>query len=245
MSGTYRPERDYDGRSIVHSTPRYRGTLTCFTSTDDSQTDPSKVWGGSNKLKNSHVIAQPAVQTLYLDFNTVDNKSYLLTGFLHWKDAVFDELTVQLVPKTTTYSASTNTNFDLVDGYLIVPNESGTGAIHVDSADYVPVKVTKNEFGDHRPGYWNMDYNTTTKVFENVTTAPNGDGMYNMFGTEIVFASYLNKFIMNGSQRESLTAHDADELGHGTRLKFIFETIGTDHNWDFNACIAMFREKTS
>jgi len=244
--GIYRPESSYDNRQIVHATPRYRGTSTCFTSIDDDQTDPSKIWGGSNKIKLDHVIAQPASQTIYLDFNTIDNKTYILTGFLHWHDAIFDELTVSIVPQVTTYSTSTNTDYDLYNGYMIIPNGTSTGTIAVNDADRKLVQVSLNEFGQKASaGYWDADYNTTTKQFENITANASGDGDFNMFSTEVIFHSYLNKFIMHGTDRESLTAFDADQLGHGTRLKFVLDTIGTDHNWQFNGAIVMFREKSS
>lgn len=243
--GIYRPESNYDNRQIVHATPRYRGTSTCFTSIDDDQTNPSKIWGGSNKLFLNHLIGQATTQNLYMDFNTIDNKSYILTGYLHWQNTVFDELTVQIVPKTTTYSASSNTDYDLFGGYLIIPNGTSTGTIDVQANDMVLVEVPLNEFGNKQAGYWDADYNTSTMQFENITANASGTGSFNMFGTEVVFHSYLNNLIMNGNGHEALSSFDADQLGHNTRIKFTFVTIGTDHDWQFSGSIAMFRSKSA
>lgn len=241
------PEIDYDGRQIVHATPRYRGTATCFTSIDDSQIDFSKIWGGSNKLKLDHVSGvSPMSESIYMDFNTIENRSYILTGYLKWYSAVFDEMQVALVPKTTTYSSNTNTDYDLYGGYLIIPNGSSTGSIAVNDADRVLVEVPVNEFGEKAmQGWFDADYNTSTKMFENITANATGDGDYNMFGTEINFHNYLNNYIMSGTGGESLTAFDADRLTHGSRLKFTFSTIGTDHDWQFCGSIVMFREKSA
>ena len=245
MSTTIMPERNYDGRTITHSTPRYRGTSTTFTSIDDDQTDPSKVWGGSNQLMLHHQIGQATTQTVYMDFNTIDNKSYLLTGHLAWKDALHDQITCQIVPKVTTYSAGINTDYDLFGGYLIIPNGSSTGSITVNDADRVLVQVPLNEFGERASGgYWDADYNTTTKQFENIVPNATGTGGFNMFAVEVLLYSYLNQVCMIGDQNESLTSYDADQLAHGTRLKFTFNTIGADHEWHFSGTIAMFRTKS-
>lgn len=239
------PERNYDGRNIVHSTPRYRGTSTCFTSIDDDQTDETKVWGGSNKLKLDHMIGQSSTQTIYMDFNTVVNKTYLLSGHLHWDNCVFNELTVQVVTRPTVYSASSNTNYDIVNG-LIVDNPGGTGTVDVLDADRKLVAVPINEYGNKvMSGFWDADYNTGTLQFENITPNNSGDGNYNMFASEIVFHSYLNNYIMNINDSVELTSFDADLLAHNTRLKFIFETIGVDHNWQFSGAITMFRTKSA
>ena len=191
--GVYRPESNYDNRQIVHATPRYRGTSTCFTSIDDDQTDPSKVWGGSNKLKHHHNIGDPLIQTIYMDYNTIDNKTYILTGYLRWFDCDFDEMTVSIVPQVTSYSAGVNTNYDLYGGYLIVPNGTGTGTIQVNDVDRKLVQVPVNEFGDKAmPGWFDATYNSDTKQFENIVPNATGEGDFKMFALEITFHRYLN-----------------------------------------------------
>lgn len=238
-------EKDYDNRTIVHNTPRYRGSTTCYSSVDDSQSDPSQIWGGSNKLKLNHVITDPLSQVVYMDFNTVNNKTYVLSGLLQWKDCDFDEWCCHIVPKTTTYSAGVSTNYNLFGGYLIIP-ASGDGTITVNAVDMELVAITQDEYGNKAgAGYWNADYNTTTKVFENITAAPLGDGNYNMFGAEVQLYAFVNNMIMLGDGQANMTSFDAAEIGHGMRLKFTFLTIGTDHNWEFTGQITLFREKTT
>lgn len=240
----YNPELDYDNRQLVHATPRYRNTITCFTCEDDDQTDPSLVWGGANKLKYHHKIGDPLTHSFYMDYNTIDNITYLLTGLLEWDSADFDEWHCCIVPSVTTYSAGTNTNYDLFGGYLIIP-AAGNGSITVNDADRVLVEVTKNELGDLAgAGYWDADYNTTTKAFENITANLTGTGRFNMFGAEVAFHKYVHNFIMIGSGAVRLTAFDADQLGHNVRLRFDFTTVGTDHEWKFTGNITMFRKRT-
>lgn len=247
MGITHIPERNYDNRSIVHSTPRYRGTTTCFSSQDDDQTDPTAIWGGSNKLALKHKIGDPATQTIYMDFNTITNRTYVLTGMMSWENCDFDEWSCAIVPKTTAYSAGTNTNYDLYGGYLIIP-AAGTGSITVNDADRVLVQIPQNEYGERASGgYWDADFNTTTKQFENITPNIAGTGEYNMFGSEVVLSKFVPCDVINGTHHNSLTAYDAEQMGHGMRLKFIFmtNTSGADHDWCFTGRIAMFRDKTT
>lgn len=246
MGFSWVPERQYDGRQMVHATPRYRGTTTCFSSQDDDQTGHDKIWGGSNKLVLKHTLGvDPLVQSIYFDLNTIENRTYILTGNMHWKDAAHDEWSCSIVPKTTAYSAGVSTNYNLFGGYLIIP-AAGDGTIDVNVADMKLVKITQNEFGDLKgAGYWDADYNSTTKQFENITPNYTGEGEYNLFGAEVKLAQFVRNYAMLGSQRDSLTAFDAEEIGHGMRLKFEFNTIGADHDWCFAGNIAMFRDKTS
>lgn len=244
MTVTVIPEREYDGRQMVHATPRYRGSVTCFTSEDDDQTDPSQVWGGANKLQLHHQVTDPLDQSFYLDFNTIDNRTYLLTGLLSWTGTEFDEWHCCIVPKTTVTSAGTNTNYNLFGGYLVIP-AAGDGTLTVNDADRVLVEVPLNENGQRSgAGYWDADYNTTTKVFENIVANNNGTGQFNMFSVEVPFHKYVNTYVMIGSGTARLTAFDADMLGHNVRLRFDFKTIGTDHEWKFTGNITMFRKRT-
>lgn len=244
MGINYFPERNYDNRQIVHATPRYRGTKTCFSSLDDDQTNPTLVGGGSNHMCWTHVAGvDPLTQTIYWDLNTITNKTYLLTGMFSWKGCTRDRWSCSVVPRVTTTSAGTNTNFALYGGYLIIP-AAGDGDITVNPADMKLVQNTPDEFGNMPAGYWDADFNTTTKQFENITANPNGTGAYNMFAVEVPFHKYVTDFCLVGDGQGSLTAFDADQVGHGIRLKFEFQTIGTDHDWEFGGTIVMFRERT-
>ena len=238
------PEREYDGRQMVHSTPRYRGTVTCFTSEDDDQADPSQIWGGANRLQYHHKVGDNVDHHFYMDYNTIDNRTYLLTGRMEWSGTEFDEWHCCIVPKTTVTSAGTDTNYNLFGGYLIIPAQ-GDGTLTVNDADRVLVEVPLNETGQRSgAGYWDADYNTTTKQFENITANALGEGQFNMFSVEVPFHKYVNTFLMVGANGAALTAFDADMLGHNVRLRFDFKTVGADHEWKFVGNITMFRMKT-
>ena len=237
------PEREYDNRAMIHATPRYRGTVTCFSSQDEDQADPSKVWGGANKIKYHHTIGSSLTHSFYLDFNTIDNTTYMFSGSFNWVDCNFDEVHVYIVPKVTASSAGVSTNFNLFGGYLIVP-AAGDGTLTVNPADMQLVQVTRNEFGNFPAGYFDADYNTTTKVFENVVPNVNGTGAFNLFSVEVPFHKYVNNYVMLGNYGNSLTSYDADSLGHNIRLRFDFQTDGADHDWKFAGNIVLFRGKT-
>lgn len=246
MSVTHVPERNYDNRIVVHATPRYRGTVTCFSSMDDDQTDPTAVGGGSNHVCWTHKVGDALTHTIYFDLNTITNKTYLLTGKMIWRGAKRDRWSCTVVPQVTATSAGTNTNYTLFGGYLIIP-AAGTGDLTVNAADMKLVQVTPNEFGDLPAAYWDADFNETTKQFENIAPNLTGKGEFNMFAVEVPFHKYVNQFCMVGDTAQDLTAFDADQVGHGVRLRFDFETHTAefgDHEWEFGGTIVMFREKT-
>jgi hypothetical protein len=237
---------DTDGRIIGHSTPRFLGSFTYFTSHDDDHTDPHAVGGTEPNiasLKDHHEIGQAITKTFYQDFNTINNKTWIRDGGIEYKDALNDEITFEIVPKTTVYTSGTNTNYNLYNGYLIIP-AAGDGTIDVAANDMVLVQNVPNEFGVLPAGYWNADWNFTTKVFENITAAGGGDGAYNMFGVEVDLNRFLNKIYLLGSNVRHITTDDTSQLGHNARLKTTIVTEGTDHEWWWNAWFRLYRKKT-
>lgn len=245
MSVFIKPEINYDGRQIVHSTPRYRGTSTCFSSVDDSQSTHISIWSGSNVLKYHHQVSDAISQNIYMDFNTINNRTYLLKGSMKWTGAEFDEWSCFIVPKVTTTSVSTNTNYNIVNGYLIVP-AAGDGTTSIADEDRILVQVTRDEFGNPKSqGFFDAEYDADSDSFINISPNYAGTGSYNMFSTEVSLSTYVNRYVLLGDCRDALTSFDADELGHGLRLKFKFDTIGADHEWKFTGYITMFREKTT
>lgn len=234
-----------DGNKIlVHQTSRAIGTITYFTSASDDEADYSKVGGDvaeSKKLKGHHEIGNPLSESKYLYLNTIQNDTYMHEGYLQWKDALNDELTVSAVPNLTTVSAGSSTFYNLYQGYLVVP-AAGDGVINVDNM--VLVEMPINEFGKRAASFWNADYNTTTKLFENVTAAPLADGQFNMFTVEVTLDRFANKIPLLGDGFMCLQTSDASQLSHGISLKVTANTIGADHDWWWNAFATMHRRKT-
>jgi len=183
-------------------------------------------------------------QSVYLDFNTVENETYIREGvYISWKDALNDELIVKTVPRVTSYTPGSNTFYNLYGGYLIIP-AAGDGTITVAPEDMFLVEMPPNEFGIRASGFWNADYNTTTKLFENVTAAPFGDGVYNMFGLEVVLECFANGLPMLGSGTVRIPTDDASRLTQNIRMKASAITYPPDHTWYWNACLSMFRKRS-
>lgn len=232
-----------DKRIIVHSTPRKIGTFTCFTGAGDDQADYSKVGGSSGAvLELHHEVGDSTSQSIYIDFNTIANETHAHAGHMMWKDALNDLVTLETVPKLTTVEASTSTNYNLYGGYLVVP-AAGDGTINV--TDMVLVEVPINEFGNRSgAGYWDADYNSTTKLFENVAPNLTGTGQFNMFTVEIALDRFINRMPLLGSGFMALDTYDASQMGHNMRLRITLETRGTDHEWWWCGGLKPYRRKT-
>lgn len=238
--------KDSSGKLLVHETSRVLDTITYFTGTGDDPNDVTDVGGGAEFIF-SHSLGDPTIQHLYLDFNIIQNKTYLHEGYMIWENADFDTITFEMVPRVTTVQAASNTNYDLYGGYLIVPASDGTGSIEITSDITSPigglVYMPDSDTGSPPTAYWNADWNSVTKKFENITPAA-GNGRYNMFAAEIVFARFVNKIPVVGNGFKRLQSADSDQLGHGMRLKSTIITYGEDHTWKIACILTMHREKT-
>jgi hypothetical protein len=95
------------------------------------------------------------------------------------------------------------------------------------------------------PCFWNADWNSTTKVFENISAAPLGNGNYNMFAAEVVLSRFVNKIPVLGNGFEMMQSADADQLGQGMRLKAILNTTLPDHYWNVGCILTMHRARTA
>jgi len=235
-----------DGSRLkVHQTSRITGTVTYFTCASDMQTNESLVGGNvaeSQKLKNHHEVGDDLSEVKYLDLNCAANETYVHEGYIQWKDALNDEVTVSFVPKLSTVSAGVNTFYNLYNGYLVVP-AAGDGVTQVD--DMVLVEMPKNEFGRRAQAFWNADYNTTTHAFENVTAALLGDGVYNMFTVEVLLETFANKIPLLGDGFMNLQTSDSSQMGHNIRVKVVADTIGADHEWWWNMFATFHRKRTT
>ncbi len=233
-----------DGRARVYNTVRPWGTRIMYMGQSDDISDPTKIGGGPvNKMV--HTIGGDDPQSLYIDFNTIVNPTYAYLFMAAFKDFQFDELTMIGVPRLTTATSGSNTNYNTYGGYLIVP-AAGDGTTVIADEDRVLVEVHVREDGTRPAGYWNADFNPTTKQFENITPAPDGTGWYNMFVAEVTLVNFCLKAVLNGTiQGWMMTpSHEADGIAHGVRLKISVDTIGEDHAWTFGVTVVCYREKT-
>jgi hypothetical protein len=235
--------KTFDNKILVQSTARPINTFTNFISEGDDTTDLHYV-GNGTKMINSHEVGQSLSQTLYIDFNTKDNQTFFQAGFAQIYGASFDNIKLDVVPQTTTYTSGTNTNFNIYNG-LIIP-AAGNGSVSINPNDIKLVQVPMNIDNPNLkqlPGYWNADYNSNTKQFSNITAAIDGSGNYAMFSSEITFARIIN-MIINDSTLVTLDCNSVVEFVHGLRLKFTFTTNTPDHNWKINVTLKTHRKYT-
>jgi hypothetical protein len=157
-----------------------------------------------------------------------------------------------MVPRTVsgTVDATGSSNYNLYGGYLVVP-AAGDGYWNLQS-DITQstgglVYIPNNDLNEPPTAFWNADWNSSTGEFENITAAPTGNGRYNMFSTEIIFAHFVRKMPLIGLGFLPLNSSDTDQLGHGMRLKMIADTNTSveDHDWTVACLMCLHRAKTT
>lgn len=234
------------GKLEVHESSRTRGTTTYFTGAGDDPNDISDV-GNGQLFMHKHRVGDGLNQYLYLDFNIIENKTWVHEGYIIWKDAMFDLISFGVVPIVTQTVVSSGTNYNLYNNYLIVP-AAGDGTIDItsDITDFRGglVYMPLNENGNRSAAFWNADWNSTTKKFENIAPAPNGDGEYNMFAVEVILSRFVNKQTMLGNGFQKMQTADADELGQGMRLRIDINTTEPDHDWASGCVLTLYRERS-
>lgn len=238
------PNQTEDGRERVYNTVRPWGTRIMYMGQSDDISDPTSIGGGPvNKM--NHLVGGNDPQIMYLDFNTIINETYVYMTMVSFEGAKFDEMTVTGVPRLTTVTAGSNTNYNTYGGYLILP-AAGDGTTAIEDEDRVMVEVHVKEDGVKPPGYWNADFNPVTKKFENITAAPDGTGWFNMFVAEVSLVNFSLKSFLNGKTEGWIVtpSHEADKIAHGVRMKFSVDTIGEDHDWAFAVTIICYRQRT-
>jgi hypothetical protein len=160
-----------------------------------------------------------------------------------------DSITLEMVPRTTLVQPGTNTNYNLYGGYIVIP-AAGDGTIDLVEDITHPnnglIYMPDGDLREKPTAFWNADYNSSTKHYENITPAPYGNGRYNMFSVEIVFARFLNQMPLLGNGFISLNSSDTDQLGHGMRLKMKTKTnqLVDDHQWAVACLMCLHRQKS-
>ena len=244
--------KDSDGKLFVHQTSRIPGCMTYWTGKGDSPNDCTDIGNGVPfVLKNDTSLGDNVIESIYLDFNTINNKTYLHEGYFIWEGAKFgDFVTLESVVNTVTYTTGTNTFYNLYGGFLVVP-AAGDGTIEITSDITNPcisggslVQVYTDETGYRPTAFWNADYNSTTNRFENITAAPEGNGNYNMYTVELKGNRFVNEIPVLNSGFEMLQSSDSTFYPHGIRTKATIRTTNNDHQWYFGGILTLHRDHT-
>jgi hypothetical protein len=230
----------------TYSSCRPIGTKICFTGIGDTLANNYTV-GGGQELYHEHLIGDSTVAYIYIDFNTIENLTYLYEGYATWQNCDGDSMSFNVVPKVTIVTAGTNTMYNVYGGYLVIP-AAGNGTAAINDADrrLVPVVPSIDTGLITTPGYWNATWNTTTKQFENITAAPSGNGEYNMYSYEITGSIFCNRLPMFGTTTgwSLMDTSDAERFPHNMRVKVTFRTRLPDHSWKWGGIITLYRAKT-
>lgn len=250
--------RDPSGKLRIHQTSRPIGTKIHFTSRGDHIDYVTDV-GGGEQMRFDHHIGDPVDQISYIDFNLIENKSFIHEGYINWMGAKFDTITLDIVPIVTPIEAAADTPYFVhpAEPYIILPKELAGGVSNYDVTSdltqprggliYMP-QAGDVQFG-RPPAYWNADYNLTTHLFENISPAPNGDGEYNMFTVEFTMSRFANEIILMGNNSQLLKTSDTEELGQGMRIRLTSHTSITgesepDHEWSAGCVLTMHRTRS-
>jgi len=236
--------KSLDGKLVYHTTPRQLGTYAYYTGSSDDINRVFNVGGSSDDSElicGKHNIGNSSVQVYYKDINTIANESFIRTGLIQWQGANNDHISLEIVPRLTSYVSASNTNFNIYAGTLIIP-AAGDGLVY--PTDVSLVQCVQNEFGKKPAGFWDADFNHSSGIFENLRAAPQGNGNYNMFVNEMVLSRFVNKFMLLGDGVFFLPSDDITQLPHGVRLKITTVTRGEDHVWSWNANLHLYRKKT-
>ena len=241
--------RDTTGKLRIHQSSRKTGTKTYFTSAGDDPTDVTDV-GGGTEFCFHHATGSGLSQTLYIDLNCIENETWIHEGYIMWKGCDHDHINFEIIPRTVNYTTSSGTYYNIYGGYLVIP-AAGDGTANITSDltahDGGLVYMTDDEQGNTPAAYWNADWNTTTKEFENITAAPTGNGRYNMFTVPVTLAKFANKICLLGDGFVMMQSSDTDQIGHGMRFKISTTTntlYGGDRDWEASCIVTMHRDKT-
>jgi len=237
--------QDRSGKTRVHQTSRKLGLRVMWTGVGDDPTDVHKTGSGTS-FEVTHDLGEGDPESVYIDFNMVQNETWLHEGYITWKDCEMDKLSLEMCPRVTAGQAGTGTNYNLYGGYMVIPAAGdGTFDLTADITDPNAglVFMPDNDLGEAPTAFWNADYNSSTKLYENITPAPTGNGHYNMFAVEITFARFLNHMPLLGSGFIALNSSDTDQMGHGMRLKMVADTNPNvaDHTWSVACLMCLHR----
>jgi hypothetical protein len=253
LSGADVLPRGKDGKIAVHATSKYPGLYVYWTGRGDNFTN--NYIGNGETILLQHKVGESKAQHKYIDFHCIDNKSEMREGVVVWENAKPGDCgSCSAVTSVMPTEPGVNTNFRLHEGYLIVP-AAGDGDIQVtgdltniDPATGCFVGVVTGETGYTTPGFWNADYNPTTRKFENIAPAPDGTGKFNLFAVEVYISRFVNHLNFLGTGSVNLRSDDSAPLTHGMRLLHHINTSTLegipDHEWTFSVVLTLQRDRT-
>ena len=251
--------KDIDNKPILHATPRPLGLYTYYTSTGDDQSDATLI-GYDSAINGANVnnsmffdlISGESSQIKCIDFNSIVNQTNISQGMVQWSGCFNDEVLLELVPSLTPVASGTNTYFNLYGGYLVIP-AAGNGTIAINPSEIKLVEMVPNEDNVTPPGFWNADFNTTTKQFENLAPALTAQGYpcgkYMIFanvGIDIPLYRFGNRLKLLGEGSAILPSADSQRIGHGVRFKIMCYTnsAAIAHAWSMNVTLILHRART-
>jgi len=238
--GISQPTYTFDQKQFVQNTSRPLGTVAHFTSEGDSTSSPTALYGGE-RMCIRHEIGDATVQKIYVDFNVKENTTYIHEGYVMWKGAQFDRVSMWVEPKPTDYTSGTGTYFNLYGGYLIVP-AAGNGTIQLTETPKLVECPVSVDYGTKPPGYWNAPYDEVTHTFGDLTAAPYGDGLYNIFAQPVNLGRFVNNINVVGDGSLQMASQDSKELTCNTRVVIQCETDSTaDHAWEAGFILSLYR----
>ena len=233
--------RPMDGKLFITESARPSGSMIYFTGCGDDISDPTKV-GFGDPIKIHHKIGDPVQQIIDVKYNIKENRTFIHEGYINWSGADFDEICLALVPEATVVSPGLNTNFRQ-HGPLIIPADND-GDITINPEDINLVEMPHGMDYNVRPAaFWNAEYDIATHTFSNITPAPMGDGLYNIFSSSIVLANFVHKVTLVDKGFQKLQSGEAYELGHNMNLRFVLNTEGEDHEWKASITLTLYRFK--
>lgn len=249
-----------DGRQIVKPNLRPIGTSGLYTGRGENPDSPTSIGNGTATVRFDHVSGDNVPNfSKDIYFHVEGNRTWLCDGSLRYKNAIFDEFTFEIRPYVTTVlTGLTGTNFNLYKGYMLIP-AAGNGTVDLDPTKklYPCSVVPKTDTGKCPAAYWNLDYDSATNTYSNLTPASNpnsvgdpGNGKYNIFTADVCLKRYIHKWGLLGDGSEVFYTSDPSEFGSYLRAVFKFTTIGhadptqfVDHSWQILCNWTMFREK--
>jgi len=234
-------KRTLDDKVWTQESSRPLGTKIYFTSRGDNFNDKNNI-GGGDFLKLTHSIGNAVTQDIVIDLNSESNKTYIHEGYVMWENADFDTLSLIIIPCVTTYTAGINTNYNLYGGYIVIP-AAGNGTITPTNIQLVEMPISGDK-GVRSTAFWNATWNKVTGQYENITPAPNGDGVFNMFTVEITLSRFVNDWLLLNNGFMMLQSAESEQLGAGMRLKLIIKTNGEDHDWKAAVGLVFHREQS-
>lgn len=223
--------------------------MNYYTGAGDNPNDPLDV-GGGRPLTFTHKIGDPTIQEYYIDFNCVENETWIFEGYLTWTNCKLDRISMEVVPLVTEVTSGTNTNYKVFNNSIILP-AFGSGTVIPNSDLSLPngglVACPPDDQNNPQIAFWNAKWDSLTKRFVDIAPAPAGNGYYNIFVNEEKFARFVNKFPLLNYGTMRLASQDVDEMGQGIRIKVITETNTEveDHEWSGAGMFTMHRARTS